>query len=224
MNKFKAALFDLDGTLVDTEPQYSVFWKEMGKLYHPEIPNFDQIIKGTTLDSIYDNYFPDPLIQAKITPLLFDWEMKMNYPFICGAESFIKDLKKNGVLCAVVTSSNMHKLNALRQKVEIFDSLFDKVLTSEMFTKSKPDPECYCLAASLLNCDKDECIVFEDAINGLQSGMNSGIFTVGLTTTNSAEKIHNLCNLVVKDFSGLNYNKLNDILLCKFNSNKKNIL
>ena len=45
----KAALFDLDGVVFDTESQYSVFWGMIGKEYHPEIPDFAQIIKGQTL-------------------------------------------------------------------------------------------------------------------------------------------------------------------------------
>lgn len=54
----KAALFDLDGVVFDTESQYSVFWGMIGKEYHPEIPDFAQIIKGQTLVQIYDKYFP----------------------------------------------------------------------------------------------------------------------------------------------------------------------
>lgn len=54
----KAALFDLDGVVFDTESQYSVFWGMIGKEYHPEISDFAQIIKGQTLVQIYDKYFP----------------------------------------------------------------------------------------------------------------------------------------------------------------------
>lgn len=216
---FKAALFDLDGTLVDTESQYSVFWGRMGKQYHPEIPNFDQVIKGTTLPNIYHNYFPDKKTQDTITPLLYDWEENMDYPFINGAEDFVRQLRSKGVLCAVVTSSNQHKLDALRKKINGFDEAFDRILTSEMFSKSKPDPECYRLAAQLFGCDKTECIVFEDAVNGLQAGKAAQMFTVGLATTNKAEKIQMLCDLVVNDFTELNYEKLNDLL---FQANIKN--
>ena len=49
MNKFKVALFDLDGTLMDTEGQYTVFWGKMGAKYRPDVPNLEQVIKGTTL-------------------------------------------------------------------------------------------------------------------------------------------------------------------------------
>lgn len=212
MKKFKAALFDLDGTLVDTESQYSVFWGKMGKKYHPEIPYFDQLIKGTTLPDIYQKYFPEKETQDTITPLLYAWEAEMDYPFIKGAEEFIIDLRSKGVKCAVVTSSNEDKLNSLRKKTPVFDDYFDLILTSEMFSKSKPDPECYLMAARLFGFEKSECMVFEDAINGLQAGKSSGILTVGLTTTNSAERISGLCDLIVNDFTELSYDRLESLL------------
>ena len=45
----KAALFDLDGVVFDTEPQYTQFWIEMGRRYHPELPDLAHVIKGQTL-------------------------------------------------------------------------------------------------------------------------------------------------------------------------------
>ena len=52
-----AALFDFDGVVMDTETQYSVFWDEQGRQYHPEIKDFGRVIKGQTLTQIYDKYF-----------------------------------------------------------------------------------------------------------------------------------------------------------------------
>ena len=94
--------------------------------------------------------------------------------------------------------------------------MFDLILTSEMFHESKPAPDCYLLAAKLLNCKIEECVVFEDAINGLNAGMNANMFTVGLSTTNSAEVIKKICNHVVEDFTSLNYNLLNELLYQHF--------
>ena len=62
----KAALFDLDGVVLDTETQYSVFWGMIGKKYHPEMPDFAQRIKGQTLVQIYDKYFSDDTVFAHI--------------------------------------------------------------------------------------------------------------------------------------------------------------
>ena len=61
IKEFVAALFDLDGVVFDTEPQYSVFWEKQGLIYHPELPSFSQLIKGQTLQQIYDKYFNEEL-------------------------------------------------------------------------------------------------------------------------------------------------------------------
>ena len=54
---FRVALFDLDGTLIDTESQYSVFWNRMQRQFFPDEPDFANRIKGTTLTDILDRYF-----------------------------------------------------------------------------------------------------------------------------------------------------------------------
>ena len=59
----KAALFDLDGTLIDTEGQYSKFWNGIAKRYHHDIPDFANRIKGTTLVQIFKTYFPQKEVQ-----------------------------------------------------------------------------------------------------------------------------------------------------------------
>ena len=212
MNKFKAALFDLDGTLVETEGQYTEFWSAMGRKYRPDVPDLAQIIKGTTLVQIFDNFFPDQQWRDEITAGLDEWEKNMEYPFIPGALEFLKDLKAHGVKCAVVTSSNKKKIDAVRAKIPNFDSLFDRILTSEDFRASKPDPDCYNLGAKVFNCKKKECIVFEDAFTGLQAGMSSRIFTVGITTYNSREQIQDKCNHVIDNFLDMTFEKAEALL------------
>ena len=212
MNKFKAALFDLDGTLVETEGQYTEFWSAMGRKYRPDVPDLAQIIKGTTLVQIFDNFFPDQQWREEITAGLDEWEKNMEYPFIPGALEFLKDLKAHGVKCAVVTSSNKKKIDAVRAKIPDFDSLFDRILTSEDFRASKPDPDCYNLGAKVFNCKKKECIVFEDAFTGLQAGMSSRIFTVGITTYNSREQIQDKCNYVMDNFLDMTFEKAEALL------------
>ncbi|MBQ0074968.1 MAG: HAD-IA family hydrolase [Prevotella sp.] len=211
MGKIKAALFDLDGTLFDTEGQYSVFWGRMARRYRPDIPHLEDIIKGTTLTSIYANYFPDEDIQKEITKGLNEWEAQMTYEFVPGALEFIEDLKAHGVKCAVVTSSNREKmLSVARQRPEL-DTLFDRILTSEDFTASKPAPDCYLQGAKVFDAQLDECVVFEDAFNGLQAGMSSGIFTVGVAISNPADTIRNYCHHVINDFTHFSYNQV-DVL------------
>lgn len=212
MKTFKAALFDLDGTLFDTEGQYSIFWGKTCRRFRPDIDRLEYKIKGMTLVQIYDKYFPDPKVQAIITEGLNEWEMQMRYNWIAGAEDFVMDCKRHGVKCAIVTSSNQMKMKAVAAQLPHFDALFDRVLTSEDFTASKPAPDCYLLGAKIFGLDIDECVVFEDAINGLQAGMASGIYTIGITTTNTPDVVVQLSHHVIKDFTELDYDKVVSLL------------
>lgn len=208
----KAALFDLDGTLLDTEGQYSVFWGAMGKKYRPDVPGLEQLIKGMTLKQIFDSYFPDAEVQKTITEGLNEWEAQMRYDFFPGALEFLHNLKEHGVRCALVTSSNVPKMESVARQIPELHSLFDRVLTAEDFTASKPAPDCYLQAAKVLDAELDECVVFEDAFNGLQAGMSSGIFTFGLPTYNAPEAIKDKCHYVLPSFEGMTYEDITNII------------
>lgn len=212
MSKFTVALFDLDGTVFDTEAQYSIFWGDVGRRYRPDIPGFDKIIKGTTLRQIYDKYFPDTKLQDHLTQELDEWEKHMKYNFVAGAERFISDIKSHGVRCAVVTSSNQKKMDSVRQAVPQFETSFDKILTAEMFKASKPNPDCYLLGAKTFGAPLSECVVFEDALTGLKAGTSSGIYTIGLATTNPREAIEDKCDAVFDDFTQLSYAKVSELI------------
>jgi HAD superfamily hydrolase (TIGR01509 family) len=198
-SKFKAALFDLDGTLLDTEAQYTEFWSEMGRQYRPDLPDFNSLIKGTTLTQIYDLYIAKEY-RATITAQLDEWEAQMDYHLMPGAEDYLKRLRNEGVKTALVTSSNDKKMRCVRHAMPQFYDLFDVVLTSEDFTRSKPFPDCYLKAAEVLDVQPDDCIVFEDAFSGLQAGRDAGMYVIGLATTNSREAIEDKCDRVINSF------------------------
>ena len=214
MSTLKAALFDLDGVVFDTEPQYSIFWGSQCRLYHPERPGLEQEIKGQTLTQIYDQWFSGPLLseQAVITERLNEYESNMHYDYIEGFEQMIADLRAHGVKTAVVTSSNLPKMQAVYRYQPEFKSLFDAILTSEDFERSKPDPDCYLKAASRLGASTDECIVFEDSFNGLRSGRAANMKVVGLATTNSAEAISELSDIQITDYRDMGFNQLSSLL------------
>ncbi len=202
--KTRAALFDLDGVVFDTESQYSVFWGQQCRLYHPEHPGLENEIKGQTLVQIYDAWFSGPLQdqQPIITERLNAYECQMDYVYIAGFEDFVHDLRRRGIGTAVVTSSNQQKMSVIYDRHAEFKSLFDAILTSEDFSASKPDPDCYLKAARRLGAKPDECVVFEDSFNGLKAGRAAQMRVVGLATTNPADSIRPLCDQVISDYVG----------------------
>ncbi len=218
MATLKAALFDLDGTLIDTEGQYTQFWAEAGRRYRPDIPDVAQLIKGTTLARILDTYFPDAAVRQTLRRELVEWELSMHYEFYPGVEAFLGDIRAHGIKCALVTSSDRLKMANVYRKQPRLRGFFDRILTSEDFAASKPDPDCYLRAAEALGCQKGECVVFEDALTGLRAGMSAGIFTIGMTTTNSRDAISPLCHCVLDGFLGFTYRRLLEVWdpsLCK---------
>lgn len=206
--QYAAALFDLDGVVFDTEPQYTIFWGGIAREFRPDIPRLEHLIKGQTLTQIYDGYFPDQAMQAEITRRLNDYETRMRYNYIDGLPEFVKQLHKAGIPTAIVTSSNRDKMaNVYRQKPD-FNTLFDKVLTSEDFTASKPDPDCYIKAAAAFGVPASRCIGFEDSFNGLKALRSSGARVIGLATTNSREAIAPLSDKVIDNYIGVTLDSL----------------
>ena len=214
MKRLKAALFDLDGVVFDTEPQYTVFWGSQCRLYHPEHPGLEHEIKGSTLTQIYDRWFSGPLAgeQAAITERLNDFEAQMQFEYIGGFEQLIADLHAHGVKTAVVTSSNQPKMESVYRAQPGFRQLFDAILTSEDFEYSKPHPDCYLKAAARFGAAPEECIVFEDSFNGLKSGRAAGMKVVGVATTNTAEAIAPLSEIQITDYTSTDYQQLERLL------------
>jgi HAD superfamily hydrolase (TIGR01509 family) len=212
--ELKAALFDLDGVVFDTEPQYTIFWGSVCRQYHPEHPGLEQEIKGSTLTQIYERWFCGSLETARedVTRRLNEYEQQMHYDYIEGFEKLVRDLHNHGVKTAVVTSSNIPKMESVYRYQPAFKSLFDAILTSEDFEHSKPDPDCYLKAAERLGVLKDECIVFEDSFNGLRSGRSAGMKVVGLATTNSVASISGLSDIQISDYVDTSYEMLSALI------------
>lgn len=196
-------LFDFDGVIADTETQYTEFWNRIGREYLGQ-EEFGHTIKGQTLVQIFGKYFESmDREQEEIVPQLNEFEANMSYDYIPGAQAFMKELKAAGIPMAIVTSSNDIKMsNAYKAHPELLE-LVDKVLTSEYFSKSKPDPECFLKGMEILGGTPGETVVFEDSFHGLTAGRASGAKVIGLATTNKREAIAPLCDMVIDDFYGL---------------------
>ena len=211
--ELKAALFDLDGVVIDTETQYSVFWGSQCRLYHPEHPGLENEIKGQTLDQILDMGWSGELESERqvLVERLNAFEAQMQLDYLEGFLPFISDLRQHGMKTAVVTSSNRLKMeNVYRQHPE-FQQLFDAILTSEDFAESKPSPDCYLRAAQRFGLEREACVVLEDSVNGLRSGRAAGMMVVGLVTTNPLDVVRPLSNCQIKDYTNFDYKTLNEL-------------
>lgn len=205
------ALFDFDGVIVDTESQYTVFWDRMGAEYLG-VEDFGRRIKGQTLVQIFDGHFSGMLKeQEEVVARLNEYEAAMSYDFLPGVVDFLHELKEAGVPTAIVTSSNQPKMEQVYRAHPQLDEMVDAILTSEDFSRSKPDPECFLKGMEILGGTPEEAVVFEDSFHGLAAGRAAGAYVVGLATTNSREDIVPLCDMVISDFTNISLSSLKQV-------------
>ena len=204
-----AALFDFDGVIMDTELQYTIFWNEQGEKYL-HVKNFGPCIKGQTLTQIYDKHFAGELasVREQITSDLNLFEKDMAYEYLPGVQDFLVELRRHNVKIVLVTSSNDEKMENVYRTHPEFKEQFDRILTGDMFKRSKPAPDCFLLGMEIFGTVPENSFVFEDSFHGLQAGRSSGAKVIGLATTNSREAIAGKADYIIDDFTGMTYDKL----------------
>lgn len=203
-------LFDLDGVILDTEPQYNIFWGGQFLKKYPGQPELHRAIKGQTLIEIFNRFFPDKEEQMRITDELNLFEKDMPMPWVAGFPEFAKEIQSAGYRSYIVTSSNQPKMDSvIRQHPDLLH-LVTGMVTSEDFNESKPSPECYIKGAELLRIESSRCVAFEDSINGLTSARDAQVKVVALATSLTVEKIQslNLADFIIHDFTELTLKNL----------------
>ncbi|MDU1892562.1 MAG: HAD family phosphatase [Dysgonomonas sp.] len=202
MPKISTILFDFDGVITDTEPQYDIYFDQVGIKYNLGFDNFASKVKGVTMPDIIDKYLshlPAETIHA-IKEETDVFERQMDFSPVAGALEFIQYLKKNGYKVGLVTSSQEFKMEIALKALNL-TNVFDTEVTADRITKGKPNPMCYLLAAKDLGVEPSECLVFEDSFYGIQAGLDAGMSVVGVSTTNAEADLKKMVGNVIPDFS-----------------------
>ncbi|WP_372773259.1 beta-phosphoglucomutase [Mangrovibacterium sp.] len=207
MKKITACLFDLDGVLVDTAKYHFLAWKELADELGIEFTEtHNELLKGVSrMDSldIILNLGKLDLPQEKKNELAekknrvyLEYILKMGEDEILpGVKDFLTDLRNRNIGVALGSASKNAQLILERLNIE---QLFDAIIDGTKVSKAKPDPEVFLKGAEALDVKPDECIVFEDAIAGLEAALNAGMRCVGV---GDPETLHR-ANLVIPGFAG----------------------
>ncbi len=204
-------LFDLDGVLLDTEGAYSHLWTDIDGCYPTGVPDFAAVIKGSNLDNILNTYF-SPEVHADVVRRLDEYQATMQYMFFDGTLEWLDALADAGLPMCVVTSSDERKMNAVYAQHPTFKQRFAAVVTGDMVSNPKPDPECFLLGAALLHKLPENCVVFEDSVNGLKAARSAGTAVIGLSTTCPQEIVKPLCDKCVASLAELTVNDIVELL------------
>ena len=214
----KGAIFDLDGTLIDTEPIYFKATEEMIKEYgNGKEFGWDTKIKTLGSPEIVTAKIVVDTFEMKLTPEEFlnkrnaiTPEYFKNCHFIEGAKEITDKFKKElKFKIALATSSSKYNFDFKTfNKKEWLKEDFDKIILGDdpRIKKGKPSPDIFILAANEIGLSPNECIMFEDSIGGIKACISSGAkIVVGIPDPHLKDKVkdikydENITKLIILD-------------------------
>jgi sugar-phosphatase len=178
---FAAFLFDMDGTLLSSIEAAERVWGRWAAQFGIDAATFLPTIHGRrTIESVRSLNIPGMDVEEQAAAITrAELEDVQGIHVIPGAHEFIASLPKDR--WAIVTSASREL--AMRRLAAIELRSPTVFITAEDIPKGKPDPACYQLAASQLGFKTEDCVVFEDAVAGIQAGEAAGSAVVVITAT-----------------------------------------
>jgi HAD superfamily hydrolase (TIGR01509 family) len=193
----KGVLFDMDGVLVDSEificKAAIMMFKEMGVEVKPDdfLP-FVGTGENRYIGGVADKYgVKDDLMQMKArTYKIYETITRGNLEPLPGVSSFITKCKKKGLKIAVATSADKVKMLINLKEIGIPEETFNATVNGLEVERKKPFPDIFITAALKLGLKPEECLVVEDAINGVDAAKSAGAKCLGLTTSFTKEQLN----------------------------------
>ena len=182
MREFEAVVFDMDGVIFDSETATLECWIELSEKYGiHEMEKTFLACTGTTKEKTreimlgtYGEGFPYDKYAKEASVMFHARYDGGRLPLKPGVEELLGFLKSNGKKIALASSTRYQTVTAELRDAKLLD-FFDEVVTGDMVTKSKPDPEIFLLACEKLGVAPGSAYAIEDSYNGIRSAANGGL-------------------------------------------------
>jgi HAD superfamily hydrolase (TIGR01509 family) len=211
---FDAVFFDMDGLLVDSEPEWFQSEIEVTRPFGYTWTEEDQVAcLGGPLSRV-GKYMHDKCDGAQtpesFTQALIDTQalkMRGNTPTMPGALSLVRELQANGIKTGLVSASPRNIVDAVLDNLG--HDLFPFSISSDDVENTKPHPDCYLKAATMTDSNIHNCLVFEDSLTGMKAATSSGAYLIAvphLVTIEESSKVR-----VIASLEQLNFGKLGQL-------------
>ena len=204
---YRALLFDLDGTLAETDSLHLPTWVDVLTPYGIEVDEgfYKERISGRSNSKIVRELLPHlsaeegrELADAKEASFR---ERTGELEPLPGLLDFMNEGKRRGISLALVTNAPEENVEAILFALEL-EEFFDEVVLSDEVGPVKPDPAPYKAALDALGISPEEAVAFEDSTSGIASSVAAGVPTVGIASTQQPETLEDAgAFMVAKDFT-----------------------
>lgn len=215
MNEFNGFIFDMDGVVVDNHKFHFQAWMEFSRKYNFTLNEeiYRTKFNGKTNLDLFRMIFGN-ISSEKLNE--YSLEKESNYQALykdqmkphTGLINFLQKLQGQKKKIALGTSAPTTNVNFTLDHLEL-RSYFDVIVDGSQVTRGKPDPEVYSLCCQKLNLPPQECIVFEDAVLGIEAGKNAGCRVIGVSTSHTKEELSPFVSEIIKDFHNMDIQLLN---------------
>ncbi|MBV7273310.1 HAD family phosphatase [Clostridiaceae bacterium UIB06] len=201
LKNIKGAIFDMDGTLIDSMWVWSKIDEEYLRKRNIQLPNnLKQDIEHMSFSEVAQ-YFKDRFnITDSIEEIQNEWNEMALYQYAHkvdlkpGAKEFLTLLKSRGIKLALATSNSKPLIEIALKKNDIYH-FFDSITTTDEVLRGKDFPDVYLLAAKKLSINANDCVVFEDILPAIKGAKAAGMTVIGVHDTYSDYQKDDIINL-----------------------------
>ena len=202
----KGIIFDMDGVIIDNGTAHDEAWKMFCKKYNVTLTDEElrKNLHGRANKDILKYLLKKKMEESNIKEYE-DEKERMYRDFYRneikeaeGLIDFLKFLKEKEIKIGIATSSPVENIDFIMDSLNIRD-FFDFIVNSAMVKRGKPFPDIYLKSVEKIGLNREECVVFEDSLSGIEAAHMAGIDVIGVTTANKEEEMKNIV-FAVKNF------------------------
>ena len=207
----RTVIFDMDGVIIDTEPiHHHAFFTLFAELGIPVTETEYATFLGRSTRNVFQRLKAEYNLPQEVESLLMRKRELFNKAFdedasldlLPGVRTLIEDLRRHDVQLVVASSASKATIARVFQRFGL-GPYFSHIVSGEDFVESKPNPAIFVQAAAVANTSNKNCIVIEDAANGVAAAKAAGIYCIAYASPHSAGQDLHQADRVIQDFAEL---------------------